>query len=117
MDVKPTCYDSLLDSYKVSPLPIFILIQGDSGGPIMVSNKGTWELFGVTSFGLVGKTCGASNGMPGVYARANGMSVWLYLAYDLSLDNQQTFLTYLLPTISAARKWILSVIGKDCPRG
>ena len=38
----------------------------------MVSNEGTWELFGVTSFGLVGGTCGAANGIPGVYARANG---------------------------------------------
>ena len=39
-------------------------LQGDSGGPLMANNRGTWELVGLTSWGV---DC-EQKGLPTMYA-------------------------------------------------
>ena len=47
-----------LDQFKEESL------QGDSGGPLMANNRGTWELVGLTSWGV---DC-EQKGLPTMYA-------------------------------------------------
>jgi hypothetical protein len=69
----------------------------------MANNAGSWELFGVTSFG---KGC-EERGLPGVYARAKRKC-------PIQASNWGKMQNQL---ISAMRLWILDTIGSDCPRG
>ena len=58
--------------------------QGDSGGPLLVRVDGKWQLAGVTSYGL---GCGATNGVPGVYASVPSFSEWITRQTEQSLSD------------------------------
>ncbi len=47
--------------------------HGDSGGPLLVDDAGTWTVAGITSFGL---SCGSLTS-PGVFTRILGVRDWL----------------------------------------
>ena len=58
-------YIILSNSWLIYIYIIFLLIEGDSGGPLMILNKtdNRWYLFGVTSHGANTQTI-----KPGVYS-------------------------------------------------
>jgi len=50
-------------------------LQGDSGGPLLISSCGSWEVHGITSFGLSWE-CARPN-QPGVFARVYDQLDWI----------------------------------------